>query len=120
LFFGFGFSMEYSAQSGGKKREHRRSAKVSFRRKGSAGHADEFAKNGGKKSIFKRLFKKDKKSFPATNRKTDTRDYGSGKKIFYRHRTPGRDANENYQTKRNAERSKKRIRGNKSFARKKY
>jgi len=120
ILFGVGFSTDYSAQTGGKKRERRTHKKISFKRKKSAGNADAFAHNGGKKSIFKRLFKKEKKPFTAENKKTDKRVFGDNRSIYRIHRSEGKQNNASLQSKKNAERSKKRVRGNKTFSKKKY
>jgi hypothetical protein len=121
LFFGFGFSNVYLAQTGGKKREHRNHKRGgSFKRHKSAGHADEFARGGGRKSMFSRLFKKSRPTWSPKGRTTDRSRYADNSKLFSRFRTKGKQFNEMVLSKRNADRARKRVRGNKTFSRKKY
>jgi len=121
LLFGLGFSNDFSAQTGGRKREHRNQRRgKTFRRHRSAGHADEFARGGSKRSMFSRLFHKSRPAWSPKRRTTDRSRYADNRKLFSRYRTKGKQYNEMVLSKRNADRARKRVRGNKTFARKKY
>jgi hypothetical protein len=120
LLLGIGFSNEYLAQSGGRKKERRNQRKLSFRRKRSAGNADEFARGGRPKNIFARLFNKRRPALKARSSPPDKSRYNDNSKLFSRYRTKGKQYNTQVLAKRNADRARKRSHGNKSFSRKKY
>lgn len=121
LLLGIGISNDYLAQSGGRKRERKNQRRGGslFGGSKSAGNADKFAKGNGRKGVFARLFKKEKPSW--TNRsgslKSNRRD---NRHLMRRYRSKGRLSNDQIQTQQNREREKRRIRGNKVFAKKKY
>ncbi len=114
-------SDSYMAQTGGRKRERRSHHRGSlFKRTKSGGHADQFAKGTGRRGLFARLFKKEKPSW--TNHRSGSRrsHHRDNRSLFGRYRTKGKQYNADTQDRQNRERSRKRIRGNKVFSRKKY
>lgn len=121
LLLGFGISNDFYAQKGGRKREHRnqRSGGM-FKRQRSAGNADKFAKGGGRKGIFARLFKKDRPAwvYHKTNPgKTQNREQ---RYLFSRFRTKGKKYRDGIVARQNIERAKRRTRGNATFHKRKY
>ncbi|MGZ3899338.1 MAG: hypothetical protein ACXVNM_10170 [Bacteroidia bacterium] len=121
LLLGIGVSNEFYSQTGGRKREHRNQKRTSmFKRSRSAGNADKFAKGGGRKGLFARLFKKDRPAwvYHTTNPgKTQNREQ---RYLFSRFRTKGKKYKDGIQAKQNAERSRRRVRGNSTFSHRKY
>lgn len=122
LLAGIGITNEVYAQTGGRKREHRnqrRSGSI-FKRQRSAGNADKFARGAGRKSFLARLFKKDRPAwvYHSTNPgRTQNREQ---RYLFSRFRTKGKRYKDGIQAKQNAERSRRRVRGNSVFHHRKY
>lgn len=121
LIIGFGFSTEYLAQSGGRKKEHRNQ-----RRSGrlfgpaSKGNADKFSRGTGRKGLMARLFKKDRPAWVYHETRPSKVQKREQRYLFSRYRTKGKKYNSGVLTRQNADRSKRRTRGNAVFARRKY
>jgi len=117
-------SSSISAQTGGRKKEHRnqRGGGSLFHRKKSSGHADAFAKGGSKKGLFARIFKGKKSNGPWVYKKTNTgfkqRREQAG--LFSRDRTKSKRFRDGILANQNKKRSSTRIRGNSSFGKKKH
>jgi len=122
LLFGIGISNDYLAQSGGKKRERRNQRRGSaiFRGAKSAGNADKFARGTGRRGLFARLFKKENPSWHNKTSGSVRSHRRDNRALFTRYRSKGRRSNDQIQARQNSERAKKRVRGNKTFSRKKY
>lgn len=119
LLFGIGISNGYLAQSGGKKREgsKKRARKSLFGPK-SASNADVFANGGNKRGIFSRWRDPGAWQYKSSGSvKSHNRD---NRNLFKRRRTEGMENNRRTQERQNRDRARKRVRGNKVFARKKY
>ena len=105
------------AQSGGRKREHRNQRRAGsglFKKNRSAGNADHFARGGGNRSGKKNPVWSMRHSRPGSSRNHDQRS------LFSRYRTKGKAYRHNILAKQNSDRSRRRIRGNKVFNRKKF
>ncbi len=113
-------STEYTAQSGGRKRERAGKSRAKFSRKKSAGHADDFARSGGRRGIFARLFRKERPAWIYNSSGSRKSNYKENRFLFSRHRTPGKVESHNYLDKQNRKRAGKRERGNHTFKSKKY
>ncbi len=110
------------AQSGGKKREHKNQRKGSSRLFGgrkSKGNANAFAK-GSRGSSSRGIFKKKHSAWAYHSTKSNTKRRNENKFLFKRNRTRGRKFNESILTRQNADRAKKRSRGNAVFHKRKY
>jgi hypothetical protein len=124
LLLGVGFSTTGYSQSGGRKREKR--AKTKKRGNGihtqykSQGHADEFARSNGRKGKFARLFHRDKPSWKNRSSGSKRSHNKDNRNLYTRTRSKGHVSNAETQSKQNADRAKRRDRGNNSFGRKKY
>lgn len=104
------------AQSGGRRREHknqRRANHTMFKGK-SRGHADNFARGGGRKKGNKNQAWSMRHSRPGSYSSRDSRT------LFSRYRTKGKVQRHNILAKQNSDRARKRVRGNKVFHRKKF
>lgn len=122
LLFGLLGSMDLIAQTGGRKREHRnqrRGGSKIFGKSKSRGNANAFAK-GSRGNIFQRMFHKKQPSWVYHSTKSNTRSRNENRFLFKRTRTKGRKSNESILARQNAERSKKRSRGNAVFHKRKY
>ena len=110
-------SNTFMAQSGGRKREHRNQKRASggmFKGKNSAGNADNFARGGGRRNSAKNSAWSMRHSRPDSYKSRDS------KNLFSRSRTKGKTYRHNILAKQNADRARKRIRGNKVFQHKKF
>jgi hypothetical protein len=117
----FAFTTNLSAQTGGRKREHRnqRGGGGLFKRKKSGGHADAFAK-GNRKGFFARVFKsKGKGKGPWVYRKTNpgVKQNKEQSRLFSRFRTKNKKYRDGLLAKQNKKRSS--SRGKTNFAKKK-
>jgi hypothetical protein len=125
LLLGIGYSNNFYAQSGGRKKEKR----IKTKRRGnhiltqykSHGHADEFARgSNGRRGRIARLFHKTRPSWvykSSGSRRSHARD---NRDLFTRDRSKGHVDNDMTQARQNRERGKRRDHGNSSFKRKKY
>lgn len=104
------------AQSGGRRREHRNQKKSGgmFSRKRSAGNADNFARGGGRRSGKK------SSGWAMLHSKPGSYSSREQRSLFSRYRTKGKAYRHGILAKQNSERARKRVRGNKSFQRKKF
>ena len=110
-------SNTFMAQSGGRKREQRNQKRASggmFKGKNSAGNADNFARGGGRRNSAKNSAWSMRHSRPDSYKSRDS------KNLFSRSRTKGKTYWHNILAKQNADRARKRIRGNKVFQHKKF
>lgn len=122
ILFGLFSSVEAIAQSGGRKKEHRnqrRGGSKLFRKSRSKGNANAFA-HGSRGNFFQRLFHKKQPAWVYHSTKSNTRSRNENRFLFKRNRTKGRKSNESILARQNAERSKKRSRGNAVFHKRKY
>lgn len=123
LLSGIAFSNTAYSQTGGRKRE-----KVKTKKRGnsvltqykSRGHADEFARGGNRRGFFSRLFRGSTPSWRYRVSGTSKSNFRDNQSLFSRNRTKGKMDNEVTLTKQNAERSRNRVRGSKSFRSRKY
>jgi len=114
-----GVVCELHAQSGGRKKEHRNQKKGGsmFGKTKSQGNADAFARGGMNRKKSKRTSENlwvYKKSTLQGKQKKEHRF------LFFRYRTKGKRYRDGILAKQNADRAKKRIRGNKIFTNRKY
>ena len=117
LFCGILLSNDFMAQSGGRRREHRNQKRASggmFKGKKSAGNADNFARGGGRRGGGGNKAWAMRHSRPGSYKSSDSRT------LFSRYRTKGKVYRHNILAKQNADRARKRVRGNKVFHRKKF
>jgi hypothetical protein len=115
LFLFSGLVTEVYSQTGGRKREHRNQRRGSSKfGKKSAGNADAFAR-GGRRG-------KSRKGGAWVYRPTPTskKQRKEQKYIFTRYRTKGKRQRDGILASQNGERSKRRVRGNKVFHKKKF
>jgi hypothetical protein len=116
LFIFTGLYTEMQAQAGGRKREHRNQRRGSskFRGAKSAGNADAFAR-GGRRG-------KNRKGGAWVYRSTPTskKQRKEQKFIFTRYRTKGKRQRDGILASQNHDRSKRRVRGNKVFHKRKF
>ncbi len=122
LLLGLGISNEYYSQSGGRRKEHRnqrRGASRSFGKR-SAGNADKFAQGAGRKGFFSRLFAKKQGAWVYHPTNAGKKQNKEAPHLFSRYRTKGRKYHSGILAKQNSDRSRKRVKGNKSFSRNKY
>jgi len=115
-------NLQTSAQSGGKKREHKNQRKSSSRLFGgrkTKGNANAFA-NGSRSSSSKGMFRKKHSAWTYHSTKSNTKKRNENKFLFKRNRTRGRKYNEGILARQNADRAKKRSRGNAVFHKRKY
>lgn len=122
LLLGIGISNDFYSQTGGRKREHRNQKRSGglFKRTKSAGNADKFAKGGGRKGFFARMFKKDRPAWvyhPTNPGKKQSREQ---RYLFSRFRTKGKKYKDGLQAKQNSDRARRRVRGNNTFKHRKY
>jgi hypothetical protein len=124
LSMAFCFSSSLTAQTGGRKKEHRnqRGGGSLFHRKKSSGHADAFAKGGSKKGLFARIFKGKKSNGPWVYKKTNPgiKQRKEQARLFSRNRTNSKRFRDGVLANQNKKRSSTRIRGNSSFGKKKH
>lgn len=123
LLLGFGISNEYFSQAGGRKREHRNQRRSGGRMFGGAkskGNADKFAKGAGRKGIIARLFKQDRPAWVYHPTKPGKVQKRESKFLFSRYRTKGKRYNSGVLAKQNADRARRRSRGNAVFSKRKY
>ena len=119
LLFGIGISNEYLAQSGGRKREGtKKRARKSLFGPRSASNADVFANGGHKRGIFSRW--RDPGAWQYKSSGSVKSNNRENRNLFKRRRTEGRESNARIQDRQNRDRARKRVRGNKVFAKKKY
>jgi hypothetical protein len=113
-----GISLELSAQTGGRKREHRNQRKSSskFKRKPSAGNADAFARGGSNR----RSSRKKTSSWVYRPTPTSKKQRKEQRFLFKRFKTKGGKFNESFLSRQNNDRSKGRVRGNKVFHKRKF
>ncbi len=120
LFSLLGGLFQAYAQTGGRKKEHRnqRRSGSMFSRTKSQGNADAFAKGGITRKKSKRtsenLWVYKKTTLKGKKQKREDRF------LFFRYRTKGKRYRDGILAKQNAARAKKRVRGNKVFAQRKY
>lgn len=122
LVFAVAFANTLAAQSGGKQREKsnaKRSGRM-FKRVKSPGNADAFASGKGRRGFFARLFKKPNPSWSNRSSGSVKSHRRANRSLFRRDRTKGKAENEAILDRQNADRAKRRIRGNKVFSKKKY
>ncbi|MDX2173731.1 MAG: hypothetical protein SFY56_11470 [Bacteroidota bacterium] len=109
------------AQTGGRKREHRNQKRGSlFKRNRSTGHADKFARGTNRRGVFARMFRKDRPAWVYHSTKSGRAQKRETKHLFTRYRTKGKRYKDGILAKQNAERSRKRVRGNSTFHKRKY
>lgn len=116
LLCGIFLTNDFMAQSGGRRREHRNQKRASggmFKGK-SHGNADNFARGGGRRGGGKSKAWAMRHSRPGSYSSKDSRT------LFSRYRTKGKVQRHNILAKQNAERARKRVRGNKVFHHKKF
>jgi hypothetical protein len=117
IFLGIGFSSDFYAQTGGKKREKKskKRGNAILTQYKSHGHADDFARANGRTGRFARLFKKKKSSWTYKSSGSKRSQYKANRYLFFRHRSEGKIENEHILTKQNTQRKKERVKGSKSF-----
>jgi hypothetical protein len=128
LFFlaGIIISNDVVAQSGGRKREHRNQKRHSIRIFGgsktkSAGNADRFARGAGRSGFFTRIFYNNQAPAWVMHHKYESKaQKRENKFLFNRYRTKGKRYREGILAKQNADRGRRRVRGNAVFAKRKY
>jgi hypothetical protein len=124
LSMSFCFSSSLTAQTGGRKKEHRnqRGGGSLVHRKKSSGHADAFAKGGSKKSFLSRIFKSKKTGGPWVYKKTNPgiKQRKEQTHLFSRNRTNSKRFRDGVLANQNKKRSSSRNRGNSSFGKKKH
>lgn len=124
LLAGIGISNDFHAQSGGRKREK----KIKTKKRGnsvltqykSRGHADDFAKSRGRRGVFARLFKKDQPAWKYKSSGSKKSHFRDNQFLFARNRTKGKVENAQTLDRQNSERSKRRVKGSKSFKSRRY
>lgn len=116
LFIFTGLCTEINAQTGGRKREHRNQRRGSskFRGAKSAGNADAFAR-GGRRGKSRKGGAWVYRTTPSSKKMNKEQKY-----LFSRYRTKGRRQRDGILTSQNHERSKRRVRGNKVFHKRKF
>lgn len=117
LCFATGLVTEVYAQTGGRKREHRNQKRGSkkFGAK-SAGNADAFARGGSNK----RNSRKKSQGWVYRPTPTSKKQRKEQKYLFSRYRTKGKKQREGIFARQDADRSKRRVRGNKVFHKRKF
>lgn len=112
-----GLLTESFSQTSGRKKEHRnqRRASKKFGVK-SAGNADDFARGGSKR----RSFRKKSQSWVYRPTTTPKSQHNEQRFLFMRFRTKGKKQREGIIAKQDAERSSRRVRGNKVFHKRKF
>lgn len=115
----FGLVAQLSAQSGGRKREHRNQRKGTsmFKRAKSAGNADAFARGGTNKRTSK---KRRESTWVYRPTPTSKKQRKEQKYLFSRYRTKGKKYRDGILAKQNSSRTGRRVRGNKVFHKQKY
>lgn len=111
------------AQSGGRKREHknqRRGGSSVFKKGHSSGHADRFAHGGSRRGVFARLFRKDRPAWVYHSTNSGKAQKRETRHLFARYRTKGKRYKDGILAKLNADRAKRRNRGNNTFRYPKY
>lgn len=87
----------------------------------SHGHADEFARgSSGRRGKFARLFRKKKSPWVYKSSGSKRSHWKANRYLFTRNRTKGKAENEQILNKQNEERSKNRVKGNRSFRFRRY
>ena len=119
----FGVANVATAQTGGRKREHRNQRGGGgglFHFKKSTGHADAFAKGGQKRGFFAKIFKGNKSGSAWVYKKTKpgVKQNKEQPKLFTRNRTKAKRYRDGILARQNHQRSAKRVRGNSSFSKK--
>jgi hypothetical protein len=116
LFVFAGLSTEVYSQTGGRKREHRNQRRGSskFRGAKSAGNADAFAR-GGRRGKSRKGGAWVYRTTPSSKKMNKEQKF-----LFSRYRTKGRRQRDGILTSQNSDRSKRRVRGNKVFHKKKF
>jgi hypothetical protein len=123
IILGVGIHSDFSAQSGGRKKERRakKRGNVVLTQYKSRGHADEFAKgNSGRRGKWSRLFRKDKPAWTYKSSGTARSHYKENRFLFFRHRSQGRADNATATEKQNKKRARERERGNDTFKDRKF
>lgn len=111
---------------GGKKKEHTNQRKSSFKNgiktgKKSKGNADLFARGGKGNSLLYRMFhKKPTSSWVYKPTKPGKKQDREQPHLFTRFRTKNKKYKDGVSARQNASRSKKRVRGNAVFHKRKY
>jgi hypothetical protein len=118
LLFLTGMATEFYAQTGGRKREHRNQRRGSskFRGAKSAGNADAFARGG----TNKRNSRKKSTAWVYGPTPTSKKQRKEQKYLFSRYRTKGKKYRDGILARQDADRSKRRVRGNKVFHKRKF
>jgi hypothetical protein len=113
----FGMIHDLSAQTGGRKREHRNQRKSSakFKRNPSAGNADAFARGGKKRSSSRKKSAWVYRPTPSSKKQRKEQRH-----LFKRYKTKGGRFNEGFLARQNGDRAKSRVRGNKVFHKRKF
>lgn len=111
-----------SAQTGGKKREHRNQGRAKFHLfKKSKGNANAFAKGGSKKKGFlARLFSGEKVTSGGWVYHKTPGSHRDDHSLFHRFRTRNKVFKDKLQARINKQRAKNRKRGNAVFYKRKY
>jgi len=128
VLFSIGITTPVIAQAkGGRKREHKNQKKSSFHngisrsRSKSKGNADLFARGGKSNGLFYRLFHKSRGgAWVYKPTRPGKKQDSEQPHLFSRFRTKNKRFKDGIQAKQNASRSKRRIRGNATFSRRKY
>jgi hypothetical protein len=104
------------SQTGGRKREHRNQRRGSskFRGAKSAGNADAFAR-GGRRGKSRKTGAWVYRTTPSSKKMNKEQKF-----LFSRYRTKGKRQRDGILASQNHERSKKRVRGNKVFHKRKF
>ncbi len=110
-----------SAQTGGKKREHRnqRGGKFHLFSK-SKGNANAFAKGSRKKGLFAKIFGGQKVTAGGWVYHRTPGSHRDDHSLFHRFRTKNKVFKDKLQAKLNKQRAKQRKRGNAVFSKRKY
>ncbi len=110
LLFTFSLSNVYVAQTGGRKREH----------KNQKGGSKGFSRSSGRKGVFARMFRKDKPAWVYHSTKSGRAQVRETRHLFSRYRTKGKRYKDGILAKQNAERARKRVKGNSTFHHRRY
>lgn len=122
IIIGILLTLSISAQTGGKKREHRNQKGGKFQLfNKSRGNANAFAKgHKSKKGFFARLFSGQKVTAGGWIYHKTPGSHKNDHSLFHRYRTKNKIFKDKLQVRINKQRSKKRTRGNNVFSKRKY
>ena len=125
LLFGFGLTTEYSAQSGGKKREKyprkgKRRGNFILNQYKSRGHADDFARGAGRKGPIARLFGGKNTGWEYKTAGSRRSQNKANRYLFTRYRSNGKKENDMFLNRQNSYRTKHRTHGSASFKHRRY